>query len=709
MKIRHKLLILLLAIALLPLVAIAVLHRVWMRQLGSELATGRREILITDAGRDLQRIVRDYGRILNRDKKALELALRVQAREIEAALAQPPPADATAFFSEDYDKGTNVPDDLAPSAMHLEKSTNSEMVRKKVSYDQQVYFLVAGTQRQPVDEDIRRLSTMPEAYYLLNRSNPELMYWQYTGLESGVFMSYPGHGGYIDSYDHRKRRWYTKARDTGVPIWIIYPEFSTKTVVLTITMPVRYPDGKFAGATAIDVPLMSVFKELQLPENWVEHAATMQVYPGEPGSKDEGKLVILAHRSYARYGEDWRQPIKLEYLESEDHKEFARMVTAMTAGKAGVYKLRYRGKEALWACGRFQKETPCSVVIVPYDLIVAKAIEAEEYVLKRTMESLKVTGGALLGVVAIVAAVTIISSRRVTRPVRELAEAAENLAGGDYDSTVDITTGDELQELGDVFNDMGPRLRENEKMKRSLALAMEIQQHLLPGGPPTLVNFDIAGTSKYSDETGGDYYDFIEVIEIGSDKLGIAVGDVTGHGIAAALLMASARAMLRSNTGRYGADLASLFAEINRHLAHDTDNMRFMTLFYGILDDSDRSLIWTSAGHDPALWYRFETRQIEEQPNTGLPLGVIDAAEFSQMGPVTIESGDVLLIGTDGIWEAQNPAGELFGKERLCEIIRARHGGSAEQIRTAVIDAVTDYRADSPQLDDITLVVIKSV
>ena len=134
-----------------------------------------------------------------------------------------------------------------------------------------------------------------------------------------------------------------------------------------------------------------------------------------------------------------------------------------------------------------------------------------------------------------------------------------------------------------------------------------------------------------------------------------------------------------------------------------------MTLFYGVLDAATRSLWWTSGGHDPPFWLRPRTGEMEELPNTGVPLGILEDATYEQAGPVTLETGDVLLIGTDGIWEAANPRRELFGKQRLRDLLIATAEKSAAEIHGAIIRAVHDFRATQPQADDITLVVIKAV
>jgi serine phosphatase RsbU (regulator of sigma subunit) len=332
-------------------------------------------------------------------------------------------------------------------------------------------------------------------------------------------------------------------------------------------------------------------------------------------------------------------------------------------------------------------------------------------------ELLDVAGRNIRGAAVVIFAVAVAASLlpalyfswRLNRPIRALHEAMEQVARGRLDTRIErMRTRDEFEPLIEHFNEMTDGLVERDRLKRSLALAMEIQQHLLPDRPPELANFEIAGHSRYCDETGGDYYDFIELVEIGPEKLGIAVGDVTGHGIAAALLMASARAVLRSHAVRHGTDLAGLFEAINRHLVRDTGEERFMTLFYGILDGRERTLVWASAGHDPALWYRAETGRTEELPNTGIPLGITEDLPFEQAGPVHLAAGDVLVVGTDGIWEAPNAAGELFGKPRLREILQARHGEPAAKIRAAVIDAVAEFRGKVPQQDDITLVVLRA-
>jgi sigma-B regulation protein RsbU (phosphoserine phosphatase) len=240
-----------------------------------------------------------------------------------------------------------------------------------------------------------------------------------------------------------------------------------------------------------------------------------------------------------------------------------------------------------------------------------------------------------------------------------------------------------------------------------MTLAKEIQQALLPRRAPVVEGMDVAGTSIYCDETGGDYYDYLQVSEPGPGRLAVAVGDVTGHGISAALLMTTARAFLRSRAVHPG-DLGQMVTDVNRLLAVDTSETgNFMTLLLMLVDVVKEEIRWVRAGHEPAILYDPATDSFSELTGGGIALGVDETWTFEEQRHDGWKAGQVILIGTDGIWESENPQGEMFGKERLREIVRRLHSRTAQELMKAINDAVDRFRQDVPRQDDITLVVIK--
>lgn len=713
MKIRVRLLRTMLVIALAPMLLVALDHHLSTLRIQKRIEVIAFESLMTDAKNYLEALVGDYVRIVERDRDLVDLTIVAQAREVETRLAAPePPENPRIFLNENYNQKDRLPDDMQLLDKYFRLDMNHNRRKIPVSFREQVFVPAPGVDVKDIHRDMALLSTMPDAYARLYKFNPSMKTWMYTALESGFHSSYPGHGGYPAGYDPRVRKWYVEAknRTKDEPVWTIFPDVSSRTVTLTSSMKVLRPDGTFAGVTAIDVPLQSVLAELHLPKEWKESSRILHAFVEDTGNHGAIRLTVFNQKRYEDQGLAWRRAPKFETLYSDDPAQMKAMLRDVAAGKTNVRRMGYRGGDMLWAYSVYGDGKLMSVVLVPYEQVVQGARQADRVIRDVTNEALGIAGFIVLFVILLVILIAFRRSRMLTQPIRQLEGGAQQLAGGDFDARVDIHTGDELESLGDVFNEMGPALREREKMKESLALAMEIQQHLLPETPPQLEGFDIAGASRYSDETGGDYYDFIDLAELGEGKLGVTVGDITGHGIGAALLMASARAVLRSHVATHGEDLGKMFEDINGHLVRDTGEARFLTLFYGLLDAHARTLRWVSGGHDPAVWLHGKTGRIEELEATGMVLGVLEDTEYEGSGPITLDSGDILAVGTDGIWEAKNTTGDMFTRRRMFDLIAANADKTAAEIYQAVVDAVVVFHEGAgPQEDDITLVVIKAL
>ena len=248
---------------------------------------------------------------------------------------------------------------------------------------------------------------------------------------------------------------------------------------------------------------------------------------------------------------------------------------------------------------------------------------------------------------------------------------------------------------------------EHDMIKQSLDLAREVQQNLLPHKNPQLKRLDIAGRSIYCDETGGDYYDFITTAKDEDGQLAIAIGDVSGHGISSALLMATVRSSLRQRLSQKGS-ADDVISDVNRQLAHDVeDSGQFMTLFYLMIDATQKQLEWVRAGHDPAIFYDPGSDTFEELGGSGVALGVMEDAVFKAYTKSALRKGQIIFLSTDGIWEAFNCKKVMFGKDRIYDIIRKNSSASADEIINILLTSLKNFQKGAPIEDDITLVVIK--
>ncbi len=245
-------------------------------------------------------------------------------------------------------------------------------------------------------------------------------------------------------------------------------------------------------------------------------------------------------------------------------------------------------------------------------------------------------------------------------------------------------------------------LRENQEQ---LQVAREIQQRLFPKAAPALDGFDIAGVTYPAEETGGDYFDYLPMM---NGTLGVIVADVTGHGIGPALLMAETRAYLRTLAANRE-DIGEILTTANRILAEDVGEERYVTLFLGRIDPKNRTFSYASAGHPTGylLGAGGEIKSLLKR--TAVPLGINPNAKFDGAVNAALQSGDIVLLLTDGIEEAMAPDESFFGIERTLNVVRQNRDKPAREILDALYRAVRDFSQQTPQLDDVTAIIIKVV
>jgi serine phosphatase RsbU (regulator of sigma subunit) len=243
---------------------------------------------------------------------------------------------------------------------------------------------------------------------------------------------------------------------------------------------------------------------------------------------------------------------------------------------------------------------------------------------------------------------------------------------------------------------------ERRHLERELAIARQIQTSFLPKAPPQIAGYDVWGVNLPFSEVGGDYYDFIPIVE---NQMGVAISDVSGKGIPAALLMAAYRASLLAEIRNEFA-MRTIFAKVNTLLYESTDRGKFVTAFYGVLDSKSHVLTFSNAGHDPPILRRADGT-VEYLTEGGLALGVLPGSLYAERR-VGIGAGDVLLLYTDGVSEATGGGGEQFGAGRLEALLSEVRGGSAREIVDAVVERASEFAGGTRNLtDDLTVVCVK--
>lgn len=245
--------------------------------------------------------------------------------------------------------------------------------------------------------------------------------------------------------------------------------------------------------------------------------------------------------------------------------------------------------------------------------------------------------------------------------------------------------------------------REIQKSREEFAAAREIQQRLFPKKSPEFPGFEIAGVSYPAEATGGDYFDYLPIRQ---DQLGIVVADVSGHGLGPSLLMAEARAYLRPVARRFP-DPGEILTHAQELLRDDLGKERYITLLFIRLDSTTRTLSFTNAGHPAGQLLGVDGSVRAVLSRTGRPLGRQGDVPYPAASSIPVQSGDVLLMITDGIDEAMRADDEIFGVERAVQVVRTHQDRPAAEIVQAVCKAARDFTAPEPPADDLTVVVVK--
>jgi sigma-B regulation protein RsbU (phosphoserine phosphatase) len=319
-------------------------------------------------------------------------------------------------------------------------------------------------------------------------------------------------------------------------------------------------------------------------------------------------------------------------------------------------------------------------------------------------------------------------TRTITSAVHNLYEGTERVKGGDFSHRISVEGNDQLAELGRSFNGMTENLerlivveKEQERLKSEIEIAREVQSQLFPRSSPVMKTIELTGVCHPARMVSGDYYDFVR---LGESNLALAIGDVAGKGISAALLMAAIQSIMRTqltagipvhavaasgggngkaNTAFSAADLVS---QLNKQVYANTSAEKYATFFFGLYDDDSRMLTYTNAGHLPPIVMR--DGRAERMEVTGTVVGAFPFAVYQEES-VELRQGDLLVAFTDGIVEPENEYGEAFGEDRLIDLL-ARYGQrESKEIIARVMETVEQWTGTVELFDDMTILVARGV
>lgn len=472
---------------------------------------------------------------------------------------------------------------------------------------------------------------------------------------------------------------------------------------VTVGLPVHYNNGSILGYISAEIDIIKLLEAIRPSSQWSPYMQSLlSVVEAHQKTEDTFPLVIGRRNPLSEKGK-WKTETFLFNFDPEFENEKMALFHGLQYVKEGYVSMPFMGEVSVWAYSKTETEVGgLGIINILPEREALYQITSHRGRLSRwlSLDSLLIVSAVVLIMVIIAA----YRSRLMLAPFFSLVSAFERLSAGDFSTKLNFKIRDERQMVADAFNNMTLQLEDGIRMRQGLEVAKEVQHNFFPEIDPNISDLDIGVKISYCEETGGDYVDVLYGKE---GRVCIVVGDVTGHGVGAALLMATVRAFIRGNY-EVKDDLSQVITSVNFKLTMDMrDSGRFVTLFIIEIDPISLKMRWVRAGHDPAWLFRNADSSIISISGQGIALGVVNDLVYSESYLDQLESGDVILIGTDGIWETSGPDGTEFGKHNLERILLENSKRNASEICNEVIDAVNRFRGTQHQEDDVSVAAIK--
>ncbi len=539
----------------------------------------------------------------------------------------------------------------------------------------------------------------------------------YVNTEDGVMISYDrnselGAGEENRYYEYRTASWYTGAKESGrCSFTDTYWDAYGRGLTITCVAPFYGEDGAFLGCVAMDI-LMKDLNESMVSEGIVE-PTTATMIDGEGDIVASGDIDPAAQNTFNIFEENgFLKPVAREIL---DNKE-------------GIIKTG-EGDEAIYVTYATVESTGWKLCIIsPVLTVIEPANEIRESIDSNTDSVVSSVLYVVLVVIRFVLILTALiliivtlavgkASRRISDPLKQLEEDVRKISGGNLENRTSVDTDDEIGSLAQSFNHMTESLQQymtdlkeatarEERIAGELSAATRIQISMLPGNfeefNSSRSEFELYADMSPAKEVGGDFYDFFMIDE---DHLALVMADVSGKGIPAALFMVRAKTMIK-NGAMLGGAPSDVVSYVNDRLCEGNDEDLFVTVWFGILTISTGHVEYVDAGHEyPALCHA--GGKFEASPDVhSVPVATMEGMRF-KTGSFDLIPGDILYLYTDGVTEANDPEGEMFGMTRLMNALDAHASDSVRDIDAGVREAIAEFVKDEPQFDDTTSLVFK--
>lgn len=691
MRIGWKLLILLLCLSVLPIVILTLGARLSIKDVGGRVAAEVRERLIEDTSMQLAESSRFLSEVVHDRYDRARLILEILRVGVVRSLNNKSgdvstlndvvvyKASDPSSLNSDSDKN----EDLSKGAIYIGKDFDSDLMQSQI---QSLASLV-----HPLQELTSRVGNF---VYTFN-----------VGLSDGVMFYYPDRGGVPANFDFFTRPWYIEGRSANRVVEVgTYVDANSSEVVASFSQKIPSTNVTSTGVVGIELGLTELLGEVRLPRH-LEEDATIALVRHHIDADGLQKLKMLAQQKKGTAS--WATPSNEIIEETNETGPWAGVFKHLAeSSTSGVATVPVAGVLSFWSYASLDSFGTYLFIVVPESTVLKEGQEVAAMIESEMGEQLLI--GGIVVVILLIALViaAIVGSRTISRPILVLSRTVDEVAGGNFDARADVRCSGELGSLAAAFNEMVPRLRDQLRMKQSLELAHEVQARLLPEKAPSVPGLDLAGTSAYCDETGGDYYDFLTGKNIFGGGCVIIIGDVTGHGVSAALIVTSIRAALHLQFS-LDRSMDRIFEDTNRYLAANETAGQFMTLYALNIDQAKNEIEWVSAGHDSPCVYDPVSDQMGALEGADIPIGIDESATFTTYKRALPGPGTVIVLATDGVWEAVASDGEVFGRERLEKYIKKNAHKTAEEIRVNIYEAVQEFIGEKSLKDDVTIVVVK--